>query len=189
MLGPLASPGRALGGRLRLAGSEPDIKSALILSGLYSDGPTYVHERVVTRDHVVRLLGALDVPMATAGSVVQLDPSEWSAKLPAFSCDVAGDFSAAMIFLAAASMVEGSRVCTRGTGQNPTRTGAADFLRSMGGAVDSEVHSVVLGETEGTLCASAAPLRAVTMAGESLSRAAQDFAVLVALASRARGKN
>ena len=67
-----------------LAGSEPDIKSALILSGLYSDGPTYVHERVVTRDHVVRLLGALDVPMATAGSVVQLDPSEWSAKLPAF---------------------------------------------------------------------------------------------------------
>ena len=143
-----------------LAGAEPDIKCALLLSGLYSDGPTYVHERVVTRDHVVRLLGALDVPMATAGSVVELDPSEWSAKLPAFSCDVAGDFSAAMIFRRGG--VDGGRQ-PRVHARRGTESDADGcrwiFVRSMGGAVDSEVHSVVLGETGGTACASFAPLR------------------------------
>jgi 3-phosphoshikimate 1-carboxyvinyltransferase len=166
----------------------PDIKAALLLSGLYAVGPTYVRERVVSCDHVVRLLGALDVPISTAGSVVELDPGEWSAELPPFSCDVAGDFSAAMLFLAAASLVEGSRVCTRGAGQNPTRTGAVDFLRSMGGAIEVEVHAVILGEPEGMACVSFAPLRAVSMAGEALARADRDLAVLVALASRARGR-
>jgi 3-phosphoshikimate 1-carboxyvinyltransferase len=170
-----------------LSAFRPDIKCALLLSGLWADGPTYIHERVISRDHVVRLLDALGVPIATAGSVVELDPSQWSGKLPSFSYEVAGDFSAAMILLAAASLVEGSRICVRDVGLNPARTGGVDLLRSMGGAVDVEVHAVEHGEPRGMACASFAPLRATTLAGEALARADLELSTLIALAARARG--
>jgi 3-phosphoshikimate 1-carboxyvinyltransferase len=166
---------------------QAEIKSALLFSGLFADGPTYVHERVMSPDHLVRLLDALDVPIASAGSAVELDPANWSGKVPGFSYDVPGDLSAAMIFLAAASLVEGSRVCVRGVGLNPMRTGGIDVLRALGGAVDVEVHEVSHGEPKGTACASFAPLRSASVSGETLVRARSDIAVLLALAARARG--
>jgi 3-phosphoshikimate 1-carboxyvinyltransferase len=170
-----------------LSGLQPDIKSALLLSGLFANGPTYVHERVMSPDHVVRLLDALDVPIATAGSAVELDPVGWSSTIPCFAYEVAGDFSAAMIFLAAATVIEKSRVCVRGAGINPMRTGGIDVLRALGGVVDVEVHEVAHGEPKGTLCASFAPLRSTSVAGEIIARARSDLAVLVALAARANG--
>jgi 3-phosphoshikimate 1-carboxyvinyltransferase len=164
------------------------IKNALLFSGLFADGPTYVREPEVTRDHAVRLLGALDVPVSTAGSVVELDPSAWSGEIPGFSHDVPGDGSAAALLLGAASLVPDSRVCVRGVGLNPTRAGWIDGLRSLGSAVDSELHEVVQGEPIGTVCASSAPLRAIHLEGEVLLRASGELAVLAALAAVAQGE-
>ena len=100
--------------------------------------------------------------------------------------ELPGDIAAAGL-AAAATLVPESRVCARGACLNPTRTGALDLLRLMGGDLEVEVHATRLGETEGTVCANYAPLRAVTMAGELLWRAADDAPVLVALAARAQG--
>jgi 3-phosphoshikimate 1-carboxyvinyltransferase len=197
-VGPLPAD-RALSGiEYDLAELRPDVKEALLLSGLYADEATYVREHVLSRDHLERMLAALDVPVSAAGPIVALDPAghapeeiasfpPWEPRLPPFSFDVPGDVAAASLLSCLATLVRGSRVCVRGVGLNPTRTGAFDLLRQMGGDVELVAQATRLGEIEGMVCASYAPLRAVTMAGEPVLRAMDDLPVLVALAARARG--
>jgi 3-phosphoshikimate 1-carboxyvinyltransferase len=86
-----------------------------------------------------------------------------------------------------AALIPGSRVCVRAVGLNPTRTGALELLRQMGGDVEMTAQATRLGESEGTVCATYAPLRAMSMAGELLLRGSDDLPVLIALAARARG--
>jgi 3-phosphoshikimate 1-carboxyvinyltransferase len=142
----------------------------------------------VSRDHLERMLQVLAVPIRGAGPIVALDPEGWSQRIEAFSFDVPGDVALASLLSAMATLVPGSRVCVRGAGLNPTRTGAFDLLRQMGGDVEITAQAMRLGETEGTVCVAHASLRAVTMAGEALLRAMDDLPVLVALAARARGE-
>lgn len=170
-----------------LAPMSGDVKGAALLSGLYADGSTWLREPLVSDDHAERLLQALEVPVSTAGSVVGLDPAGWVPRLPGVRGRVAGDPSAAAFLLAAAALVPESRVCTRQTCLNSTRTGALQLLQQMGGQVEWEIREHGLGEAAGLVCASHAPLRATTMAGETASRAADDVAVLAALAARADG--
>lgn len=187
VVGPLPG-GRPLSDvQHELLAPGPEVKEALLLSGMYAGGPTYVRERLVSRDHVERLLQALDVPLRVAGPIVELDPEGWPATLPSFGEDVPGDVAVAALLLGMASIVRGSQVCVRGIGLNPTRTGALEWLRQMGGEVELEVHALRLGEPEGIACASHEPLRAVAMADEMLLRSGDGWPVLVALAARAYG--
>jgi 3-phosphoshikimate 1-carboxyvinyltransferase len=188
-VGPLAL-GRALSGvEVELAGSRPDVKEVLLLSGLYADEATYVREPIVSGDHLERMLLALDVPISAAGSIVALDPAGWTPKIERFACDVPGDVAAATLLAAIATLVPRSRICARAVNLNPTRTGALDLLRLMGGDVELVAQAARLGETEGTVCAAHASLRGVTIAGELGLRAGIDWPVLTALAARARGKS
>jgi 3-phosphoshikimate 1-carboxyvinyltransferase len=170
-----------------LAPFAADVKGAVLFSGLYADGPTWLREPLVSCDHAERLLQALEVPVSTAGSVVEIDPEGWTPRLPGVRGRVAGDPSAAALLLAAAALVPRSRVCTRQTCLNPTRIGALHLLRQMGGQIEWEIQEHGLGEAAGMACASHAPLRAISMTGETASRAADDVAVLAALAARAEG--
>jgi 3-phosphoshikimate 1-carboxyvinyltransferase len=187
VVGPLALGSYLSGTEYELPSFAPEIKEALLLSGLAADESTYVRERTVSRDHAERMLQMLDVPVAMAGAIVHLDVRGWTAELPAFAEQVPGDFSACAFLLAAASVVPESRVCVRGTGLNPTRTGLLDVLRAMGGATEVEIHRSALGEPEGDLCRSFVPLRGGTMGGETLARAAAELPLLVAVAARAHG--
>jgi 3-phosphoshikimate 1-carboxyvinyltransferase len=166
---------------------RPDVKEALLLSGLYADEATYVKEQIVSRDHLERMLQALDVPVSAAGPIVGLDPAPWNARIEPFSFEVPGDVAGATLLAGLAALVPGSRICVRDVGFNATRTGAFELLRQMGAAVELVVQGTRLGETHGTVCAAHAPLRAVSMAGELLQRAGDDLPVLAALAARARG--
>jgi 3-phosphoshikimate 1-carboxyvinyltransferase len=166
-----------------LAGRRPDIKDALLLSGLYADEATYVREAIVSRDHLERMLQAIDVPVSAAGPIIFLDPAGWSGKIEAFSFDVPGDVGAATLLAGMATLVPGSRVCVRGVGLNATRTGVLDLLRQMGAERETTAEATRLGETEGTVCAAYAPLRAVPMTGELLLHARDDLPVLNALAA------
>jgi 3-phosphoshikimate 1-carboxyvinyltransferase len=150
VVGPLGPRRRLSGIEYELSRPDADVKESLLFSGLAADDATYVRERIVSRDHAERMLQALDVPVSMAGPIVRLDVEDWSAKLPSFSEDVPGDFSAAALLLAVASVVPGSRVCVRVTGLNPPRTGAPDQLLQM--AIDHiEVHRV-RSEAEGNAC-------------------------------------
>ena len=188
VVGPLGPRRRLSGIEYELASLAPDVKEALLLSGLVADESTYVRERIVSRDHAERLLQALDVPLSMAGPIVHLDVEGWTARLPAFDEEVPGDFSASALLLAAASVVPGSRVGVRRTGLNPTRTGLLDLVRQMGATLEVEVHRSALGEPEGELSLTFAPLRGVTMGGEVLGRASAELPLLAAIAARARGE-
>jgi 3-phosphoshikimate 1-carboxyvinyltransferase len=187
-VGPMPQRLRLSGLEHELSSASPHVKEALLFSGLYADGPTLVRERVVSRDHAERMLQALDVPLTTAGPMACLDPEGWSAKISAFSQDIPGDFSTALLLLSAATIVPQSHVCARAAGLNPTRTGGLDCLRQMGGSVEVQIQKSSLGEPEGIACASYAPLRAAPMAGEVLARARGDLPMLAVLAARAHGQ-
>lgn len=186
-VGPLAIDRALSGVEVELAAPRSAVKEALLLSGLYADEATYVREAIVSRDHLERMLQALDVPVRAAGSIVALDPAAWTGKVESFFFDVPGDLAAATLLAGMAALVPASRVCVRGVGLNPTRTGALELMRQMGAGVELAAQATRLGETEGTVCASYAPLRGVSMAGELLLHAQGDWPVLLGLAARARG--
>ena len=168
--------------------ASAQVKSALLLSGLWADGPTYVREPLVSRDHTERMLAALGVPIRSVGAMVELDAHAWSGELPAFSVEVPGDLSTAAFLVVAAQIVAGSRVDVRRVGLNPTRTGLLDVLRDMGGAIEAEAKGDELGEPIGDLRAAAASLTAVRTGGEVVTRAIDEVPILCALAARARGR-
>lgn len=167
--------------------ASAQVKSAILLSGLYADGPTYVREPLVSRDHTERMLHALGVPLSTVGPMIELDGPSFSGELPAFSIEVPGDPSSAAFLVAAASLVPGSRVTVRRVGVNPTRFGLYEVLRDMGGAIAIEPHGEEMGEPVGDVHATSAALQAGKLGGELVARTIDEVPILCALAARAAG--
>lgn len=167
--------------------ASAQVKSALLLSGLYAHGPTYVREPVLSRDHTERLLLSLGAPLSTMGPIVRLDPSEWNGQMPAFDVELPGDASAAAFLLAAAQLVDGSRIVVRNVGTNPTRTGFLEIARDMGAGLSIEPHGERGGEPIGDLHAWCAPLRAAQIGGELVPRSVDEIPIACALAARAIG--
>jgi 3-phosphoshikimate 1-carboxyvinyltransferase len=178
-LGPLEHEGEV---------ASAQVKSALLLSGLYAHGPTYVREPTLSRDHTERMLLSLGVPLETIGPMVRLDPAGWNAQMPAFDLELPGDASAAAFLIAAAQLGPGSRVTVRGVGTNPTRPGFLEVLRDMGGGLIVEPRGERGGEPVADLHAWPAPLRAARVGGELVPRAVDELPVLCALAARAYGQ-
>jgi 3-phosphoshikimate 1-carboxyvinyltransferase len=187
-VGPLPAPHVLSSLEYELPVASAQVKSALLLSGLWADGPTYVREPLVSRDHTERMLSALGVPLRSVGAMVELDPAAWSGTLPAFSIDVPGDLSAAAFLVVAAQIVAGSRVDVRRVGLNPTRTGLLEILRDMGGMLETNHGGDELGEPLGDLRAGAAALHGVRTGGEVVTRAIDEVPILCALAARASGR-
>ncbi len=187
VIGPLPAPHELGPLEYEMPVASAQVKSALLLSGLWADGPTYVNEPLVSRDHSERMLRALGVPVTSVAAMVGLDPSGWARKLPAFTIHVPGDLSTAAFLLVAAQLVPGSRVDVRRVGLNPTRTGLLEILREMGGVFEVEAKGDELGEPIGDLHAGAAELTAVKTGGERVTRAIDEVPILCALAARARG--
>jgi 3-phosphoshikimate 1-carboxyvinyltransferase len=167
--------------------ASAQVKSAILLSGLYADGPTYVREPTLSRDHTERMLAALGVPLRTVGPMIELDAAAWSGELPAFDVTVPGDLSAAAFLIAAAHVVPDSRIDVRGVGLNPTRTGVFEILRDMGGAFEIEARGEALGEPVGLVRAAWAPLSGARAGGEVVARAIDELPIVIGLAARARG--
>ncbi len=186
-IGPLPEP-TVLGTlEYEMPVASAQVKSAILLSGLYADGPTYVREPLVSRDHTERLLLALGVPLRTIGAIVELDGPAFSGKLPAFSITVPGDPSSASFLVVAAQLVPGSRVSVRRVGWNPTRTGLFEVLRDMGGALSFEPKGEEMGEPVGDVHAGAADLGPGRLGGELVARTIDEVPILCALAARANG--
>lgn len=187
-IGPLLPPHLLSSLEYELPVASAQVKSAILLSGLWADGPTWVREPLVSRDHTERMLSALGVPIRAVGAMVELDGPAFSGVLPAFEIRVPGDVSAAAFLVAAAQLVPGSRVDVRRVGQNPTRTGLLDIVRDMGGAIERVALGDELGEPVGDLRAGFASLRGAQVGGELVPRAIDEIPVLCALAARASGQ-
>ncbi|WP_437502626.1 3-phosphoshikimate 1-carboxyvinyltransferase [Sorangium sp. So ce1099] len=189
-VGPLPEPHVLSSIEYELPVSCDQVKSALLLSGLFADGPTFVREPIVSRDHTERMLTALGAPIDSVGAMVCLDALRFSGALPAFEIDVPGDLSAAAFLLAAAQLVPGSRVTARRVGLNPTRAGLLEVLRDMDSPIAVEIKGESLGEPTGDLHVSfnaGAGLRGGRAGGELASRAMDELPILLGLGARARG--
>lgn len=167
--------------------ASAQVKSAILLSGLYAHGETLFREPTLSRDHTERMMIALGVPLRAVGPVVRLDPAGWSGEMPAFDLDIPGDVSAAAFLVAAAALVPGSNVTIRNVGSNPTRTGFLEIARHMGVALAIEHKGDKGGEPVADLQAQPAPLRAGRVGGELVPRAVDEIPIACALAARARG--
>jgi 3-phosphoshikimate 1-carboxyvinyltransferase len=170
--------------------ASAQVKSALLLAGLYADGPTTVREPGPTRDHTERMLASLGAPVTRpAPGVAVVDPTGWDRRLAAAPQVVPGDPSSSA-FLVAAGVVAGgpAGVTVRGVCVNPTRTGFLDALARMGARVDVVNLRDEGGEPVADLVARPAPtLAGVELGGDLVVRAIDEIPVLAAIAARARG--
>lgn len=186
-VGPL-SAGRELGA-LELASpiASAQVKSAILLSGLYAHGTTHFNEPMLSRDHTERMLHALGVPLRTVGTMIELDPAGWSGKMPAFDIEIPGDVSAAAFLLVAAQIHPGSRVTVRGVGTNPTRTGILEIARHMGAGIELVPQGEQGGEPISEITGWCQGMRGVSIGGELVPRAIDEIPIACALAARAAG--
>ena len=122
-------PSELHGIEYRLPVASAQLKSAILLAGLYAEGQTTVIEPTPSRDHTERMFRALGVEIETNGNVITLEPPE---DLHAVDIAVPADISSAAFFLVAGAIVPGSELTIKNVGVNPTRTGIIDVLRDMG---------------------------------------------------------
>ena len=125
-------PSELHGIEYRLPVASAQLKSAILLAGLYAEGQTTIIEPAPSRDHTERMFRALGVEVETHGSTITLDPPE---NLYAVDIAVPGDISSAAFFLVAGAIVPGSALTIKNVGVNPTRTGILDVLREMGAEI------------------------------------------------------
>lgn len=131
---PLTVSGSALHGiTYTLPVASAQLKSAILLAGLFAEGETTVIEPAPSRDHTERMLRGLGVDVRTDGNVITLTPPE---QLTAVDVAVPGDISSAAYFLVAGCIVPNSEITIRNVGINPTRTGILDILRDMGADIE-----------------------------------------------------
>ena len=133
-------PSELHGIEYRLPVASAQLKSAILLAGLYAEGQTTVIEPAPSRDHTERMFRALGVEIETNGNVITLNPPE---DLHAVDIAVPSDISSAAYFLVAGAIVPGSELTIKNVGVNPTRTGIIDVLRDMGADIRWEGEELV----------------------------------------------
>ena len=182
---PLAIRGaRPLGGiRYRSPVSSAQVKSALLLAGLYADGPVCVEEPARSRDHTESMLAGFGARVAVDARGVTVTPG---GELRGRPIHVPGDLSSAAFFLVAGAAVPGSEVTIPGVGVNPTRTGLLDVLREMGADVRLAARADA-GEPTATLTARASALRGTRVGGSVIVRLIDELPVLAVAAACAAG--
>jgi 3-phosphoshikimate 1-carboxyvinyltransferase len=186
-LAPLAIQGSRLGGiDYTLPVASAQVKSAILLAGLYGNGLAIVREPGPSRDHTERMLAAMGAPVTVLGPVISSErPQE---ALRPLEMTVPGDLSSAAFLLAAGVLVPGGQVTITGVGINPTRTGILDILRQMGAELVVENERLEVGEPVADVTVRYSPLRGVEVGGAMIPRAIDELPVLAVLATQARGR-
>jgi 3-phosphoshikimate 1-carboxyvinyltransferase len=164
--------------------ASAQIKSALLLAGLYADGVTRVTEPAPTRDHTERMLHALGAGVARDGASVSL---AGRPTLRGTALSVPADISSAAFFMVGASIATGSDLRLTGVGVNPTRTGVIDILRAMGAAIDLDNPREQGGEPVADLRVRARPLHGIDIPEALVPLAIDEFPVLFVAAACAEG--
>lgn len=190
--GPEGRPPLTIRGGQRLSGMSYDmpmasaqVKSCLLLAGLYAAGSTSVTEPAPTRDHTERMLRGFGYPVTVDGSTASLESGH---KLTATHIEVPADISSAAFFLVAGSIAEDSELVLEHVGINPTRTGVIDILKLMGGDITLENQREVGGEPVADIRVRSAKLKGIDIPEELVPLAIDEFPVLFVAASVAEGR-
>jgi 3-phosphoshikimate 1-carboxyvinyltransferase len=171
--------------RYELPVASAQVKSALLLAGLYGTGETEIIEPHPTRDYTERMLAAFGWPIAFEPGRAKLDGGH---ALHATDVNVPADFSSAAFFLVAASIVPGSELHLPAVGLNPRRTGLLHALRLMGADITIEHERESGGEPVGDLLVRHAPLHGVELPESLVPDMIDEFPALFIAASVASGR-
>ncbi|MFJ1338363.1 bifunctional prephenate dehydrogenase/3-phosphoshikimate 1-carboxyvinyltransferase [Pseudomonas caricapapayae] len=165
--------------------ASAQVKSCLLLAGLYAEGKTTVTEPAPTRDHTERMLRGFGYSVDVNGPTASL---ESGGKLTATHIEVPADISSAAFFLVAASIADGSELVLEHVGINPTRTGVIDILKLMGGDITLENQREVGGEPVADLRVRGAKLKGIEIPEHLVPLAIDEFPVLFVAAACAEGR-
>ncbi len=165
--------------------ASAQVKSCLLLAGLYAEGSTTVIEPTLSRDHTERMLRARGVDVESRGARHTIVGP--AGDLAALDVAIPGDFSSAAFFLAAGLIVPGSEIVVRDVGVNPTRTGLLDALRAMGGEIELINERDAGGEPVADVVVGHSALRGIELGGEIVPRMIDEFPILALAATQAHG--
>ncbi|HKX11761.1 MAG TPA: 3-phosphoshikimate 1-carboxyvinyltransferase [bacterium] len=178
--------GRPLRGiHYKLPMASAQVKSAVLLAGLYASGETVVEEGMASRDHSEIMLAAKGVELDRQGDLIRLRPA---VRLKAENLEIPGDISSAAFFLVGGAIGKDSEILLRNVGINPTRTGILDVLRAMGANIEELNPRKIAGEVTADLKVKAAALNATRIDGATIPRLIDEIPILCIAAAAARGK-
>jgi len=185
-LAPIAIQGRVLRPiKFVSAVASAQVKSAVLLAGLYANGQTTVWEPQKSRDHTERMLSYLGADIEVKDQVVKItgNPS-----LEGRPVEVPGDISSAAFFMVAAAIIPGSRLRINRVGINSTRTGIIDVLRSMGADLKILNEDIVNGEPVGDIVIQGGDLQGTVIEGSLIPRLIDEIPVITIAAAVAKGE-
>lgn len=179
------SPASLKGIRYELPVASAQVKSAVLLAGLFAEGETTVMEPGAARDHTERMLAAMGVDLAIDGNSVTLMPGE---ALHPLDLTIPGDFSSAAFPIVAGLIVPGSDITLHGVNLNITRTGLVDVLQAMGGDITVIETGIEGGEPVGEIRVKHSALKAIEVGGDVVVRMIDEFPVFMVAALCAEGE-
>ncbi len=165
--------------------ASAQVKSAILLAGLYGDSPTTVIQPGPARDHTERMLRALGVEISADGNTITVTPKD---RLLPLDMTVPGDVSSAAFLLVAGLLVKDSELAIQGVNLNPTRTGIIDVMEAMGADLTISNLGEQAGEPIGDIRLRTSQLRGIEIGGETVVRMIDEFPILMVAALRAEGE-
>ncbi len=184
---PLVIKGKKLHGiDFSLPIPSAQIKSAILLAGLFAHGKTVLHQPISSRDHTERLLKRMGAQLESKGNSISLTPL--SSPLSPLSLHIPGDISSAAYFFVAGAIHPNARIVIRACGINPTRTGIIDVLVSMGAKLKIENERWEANEPLADIVVESSELRGIDIGGDIIPRLLDEIPVLAVASCVAKGR-
>ena len=165
--------------------ASAQVKSSVLLAGLYAEGETAVTEPSLSRDHTERMLGLFGADIASEGTTARITPAR---ELFAADIQVPGDISSAAYFIAAGLIVPGSQILIKNVGINPTRAGILEVCRKMGGDIRMLNRNEGRGEPTADLLVTHSSLKGTVIEGDIIPTLIDELPVIAAMACFAEGE-
>lgn len=165
--------------------ASAQVKTAIILAGLYADGKTVIHEIEKSRDHTELMLSAMGADLTVDNLDITVKPTN---DLTAVNVDVPGDISSAAFFLVLGAIMPNSQITVTNVGINPTRTGIIDVLKDMGADITLENVHTSAGETVADITVRSSSLKGTTVGGDIIPRLIDELPIIAVAAVFADGQ-
>jgi len=183
------APLRILGGELKaieyeLPVASAQVKSAILLAGLYAQGTTKVVEKNPSRDHTERMLAHFAADIKVSGLESQVTGLK---EFVGAEVDIPGDLSSAAFFMIAAALTPDSELKILNVGVNPTRTGIIDVLHRMGATIEVQNERILSEEPRADLIIQSSKLKALKISGEIIPRIIDEIPIIAVAATQAEG--
>ena len=165
--------------------ASAQVKTAIILAGLYAEGETVIHEIEKSRDHTELMLGAMGADIAVDGLTVRVGKTD---RLAPQDVTVPGDISSAAFFMVLGSIMPDSEITIKNVGLNPTRTGIIDVMKAMGADISVFNERTEGGEPTADMAVRTSSLHGTEIGGALIPRLIDELPVIAAAAVFANGK-